>query len=196
MATSFKSPNPQFKTLELTAEAFTVIEKLEKGIEDIPWAEAVIVDADVATPNNVPAALTKDSVPTENCMMGVCHGAKRTTNTWQLHCSIANQKGVSPQWLGIYANCRFADVKTDDGTVKTLVLGDKTARMLIATCKATDPKVFNVENVEMKAGSDKVFTFQIRANIGEVDHDDQDLDTLTTMQERSRDTEYNVTTTP
>ena len=190
MATSFKSPNPQFKTLELTAEAFTVIEKLENGIEDIPWAEAVIVAADAETPNNVPAALKKDEVPTENCMMGVCHGAKRTTNTWQLHCSIANQKGVSPQWLGIYANCR---IKTEDGT---LVLGDKTARMLIATCKATDPKVFNVENVEMKAGSDKVFTFQIRANIGEVNHDDQDLDTLTTMQERSRDTEYNVTTTP
>ena len=186
MATSFKSPNPQFKTLELTAEAFTVIEKLENGIEDIPWAEAVIVAADTA--------LTKDAVPTENCMMGVCHGAKRTTSTWQLHCSVANQKGVSPQWLGIYANCKLEDVKTDKGTVKTLVLGDKTARMLIATCKATDPKVFNVENVEMKAGSDKVFTFQIRANIGEVNHDDQDLDTLTTMQERSRDTEYNVTT--
>ena len=190
MATSFKSPNPQFKTLELTAEAFTVIEKLENGIEDIPWAEAVIVAADAATPNNVPAALTKDAVPEENCMMGVCHGAKRTTSTWQLHCSIANQKGVSPQWLGIYANCK---IKTEDGT---LVLGDKTARMLIATCKATDPKVFNVENVEMKAGPDKVFTFQIRANIGEVNHNDQDLDTLTTMQERSRDTEYNVTDTP
>ena len=188
MATSIKSPNPQFKTLELTAEAFTVIEKLENGIEDIPWAEAVIVATDTE--------LTKNEVPKTNCMMGVCHGAKRTTNTWQLHCSIANQKGVSPQWLGIYANCMLKDVKTDEGTVKTLVLGDKDARMLIATCKATDPKVFNVENVEMKAGSDKVFTFQIRANIGEVDHDDQDLDTLTTMQERSRDTEYNVTTTP
>ena len=182
MATSVKSPNPQFKTLELTAEAFTVIEKLENGIEDIPWAEAVIVAAD--------SDLKKGNVPETNCMVGVCHGAKRTTNTWQLHCSIANQKGVSPQWLGIYANCK---IKTEDGT---LVLGDKTARMLIATCKATDPKVFNVENVEMKAGSDKVFTFQIRANIGEVNHDDQDLDTLTTMQERSRDTEYNITDTP
>ena len=183
MATSFKSPNPQFKTLELTAEAYNVIEKLENGIEDIPWAEAVIVEADTA--------LTKDKLPTEKHMMGVCHGARRTTSTWQLHCSVANQKGVSPQWLGIYANCKLEDDKTG---AKKLVLGDKTARMLIATCKATDPKVFNVENVEMKAGSDKVFTFQIRANIGEVNHDDQDLDTLTTMQERSRDTEYNVTT--
>ena len=98
--------------------------------------------------------------------------------------------------MGIYANCK---IETDKDNVEKVVLGDKTARMLIATCKATDPKVFNVENVEnveMKAGSDKVFTFQIRANIGEVNHDDQDLDTLTTMQERSRDTEYNVTDTP
>lgn len=182
MATLVKSPNPQFKTLELTAEAYTVIEKLENGIEDIPWAEAVIVATETE--------LTKEAVPTDNCMMGVCHGAKRTTSTWQLHCSVANQKGVSPQWLGIYANCK---IKAEDGT---LVLGDKTARMLIATCKATDPNVFNVENVEMKAGSDKLFTFQIRANIGEVNHDDQDLDTLTTMQERSRDTEYVITTTP
>lgn len=195
MATLVKSPNPQFKTLELTAEAFTVIEKLENGIEDIPWAEAVIVAADTATPNDIPTALTKDAVPTANCMMGVCHGAKRTTSTWQLHCSVANQKGVSPQWLGIYANCKLEA----DGTEEKLVIGGKENRMLIATCKATDPNVFNVENVEnveMKAGSDKLFTFQIRANIGEVNHDDQDLDTLTTMQERSRDTEYVITTTP
>ena len=72
MATSIKSPNPQFKTLELTAEAFTVIEKLENGIEDIPWAEAVIVDADTALP--------KDSVPTEKVFVMVLNAQQAHGN--------------------------------------------------------------------------------------------------------------------
>lgn len=167
---TFESPNPHFENIALTSDASTIISKLEHGIEDIPWAEAVIVGTEVE--------LTASTVPTSPVMQGVCHGLRRTSNSWQLHCSVANQAGVVPAWLGIYANCSLDS--------ESVVFTGKT---LIAKCEAKDPCVFNADPDAMKKGLDKVFSFQIRANVT-----DMSVDTLTTMQERSRDLDYKVVT--
>lgn len=167
---TFESPNPHFEDMALTNTAATIISKLEHGIEDMPWAEAVIV--------GVEKELTEDAVPTTSAMQGVCHGLRRTSNSWQLHCSIANQANVAPAWLGVYANCSMSG--------DSLVFTGKT---LIAKCKAKDPYIFNANLDNMKKGSDKVFSFQIRANVT-----DMSVDTSTTMQERSRDLDYKVVT--
>lgn len=167
---TFESPNPHFEDIALTSDAATIISKLEHGIEDMPWAEAVIVATEVE--------LVEDTVPTESVMQGVCHGLRRTSNSWQLHCSVANNADVVPTWLGIYANCSMDD--------ESLVFTGKT---LVAKCKAKDPCVFNADPDAMKKGPDKVFSFQIRANVT-----DMSVDTLTTMQERSHDLDYKVVT--
>ena len=171
MATELRSPNPHFSTVQFTKDALTIISKLEHGLEDVPWAEAVIVgNSTELSPNGVPKA--------DGAMFGVCHGTRMTSGSLQLHCSIASKKGVIPAVLGIYANCTL-DSSTD--------VVEFTGKTLVATCSAKDPCIFNNEPDGMKACPDKVFSFQIRVNVS-----DADVDTTSTMQDRTRDLEYNV----